>query len=517
MPRFLPSSARVAAKYFGGSSAPAEWSLDSPLLPWSPIEQSSPTVINVTTSAVTQTFADDEDGLIVMPNYITNQNITLTGGRHIRIIGGHMGTGRLACYQFTGSLFVEGLVIDLTDRVAEGDAIQIGGKEGLPERPNVTFQNMALLGVHGTNLSWNPTAITSTIVRTNGNADAVVTMPAHRCAIGELARLYGGSKPSMKGQYKIMSVPDADTLNVRDVYGNSLASYPTLTSAGMTGYRFNVYENDPSRPAKTITSIVRTASGTTITTTTPHGMSVGRRCVVTGSTNLDETYWVRSVPNTTSFTVNDYSNTGSVTGSDQTGTGGTMQPTRVDSGNHADGIQPQDYQPIGALRMARMTIDSNYQGVILGHNTRVDGGVRIWGNTSLEMYGVNFKLNDIEPRDANSYQLYLKGNEEAYLPCPCILNEVFVPEHTENGYRFRAEQFSVKPWEGYLSPTGDDWGARLSDDGTSITWAPAAGISGTVYIGRPLGGDYAKPCAPSGQGGLGIAGWGYISPGYFGY
>lgn len=519
MIRFLPSSPRMAARYFGGRTTPPEWTLDSPLLPWAPTPLVDPLVLTATTSSAIDItpedpIPDDRDVLIVMPNAITNRNITLRGGRHIRMIGGHMGTGRFAAYNFTGSLFMEGVVCDLTTRITEGDAMQIGGKRALPVRPWCDVQNVRLLGIHGTNLSWDPTTVTCTLTRTNGNSEAVLTTNlAHRCAKGERIRLSGGSQPSMKGVYTFYDLIDANTIAVRDHFNDSLAAYSTLTGTGMTGWRFNVYENDGA-PVN-IVSIVRNGSGTTITTATPHGMTVGKRGVVSGATALNETYWARSIVSSTAFTVNDYSNSVAVTGSDFTATGGTLQKTRVDSGNHADGIQPQNDMPIGDMRMCNVTIDSNYQAVILG-NSLVDPSGNPSGNTALYMYKVNMRHNAIEPQDASAYLLYLKDLESRNGACPCDLREVYITEKTENGYRFRAEQFGVKPWEGYLGPDGADWGAILSEDGTSISWAPAAGITGIVKIGEPVDGDFAPAPDVTGQGGLGVPGWGYVSPGYFG-
>ncbi|XAI96364.1 hypothetical protein [Microcystis phage Mae-JY30] len=117
-------------------------------LRWAPPAQTSPTTVNVGKSFWTNVetpFADNEDYVLTLPaDGPRTSDIQVFGGRHGRIIGGHMGPGRLLAYDLTGSLFVEGLRWEMTTM---SDCIGIRAKTGYT--PNWYFQNLNFSGVHG--------------------------------------------------------------------------------------------------------------------------------------------------------------------------------------------------------------------------------------------------------------------------------------------------------------------------------------------------------------------------------
>ena len=61
-----------------------------------------------------------------------------------------------------------------------------------------------------------------------------------------------------------------------------------------------------TRSAATLTSIVDSSNTSTVTTSTAHGLSVGNRVTISGATvdpDLNGSYVIQSVPNSTTFTI----------------------------------------------------------------------------------------------------------------------------------------------------------------------------------------------------------------------
>lgn len=100
------------------------------------------------------TLADTEDAILRFPSQIVNHAVTVTGGRRVVVVGGHIeyrGTGSRAL-AFTrmpaGSIvFVEGMKIDVSGVPEAADAINVDGKE--PYAPDVYIQNCVLTGIKG--------------------------------------------------------------------------------------------------------------------------------------------------------------------------------------------------------------------------------------------------------------------------------------------------------------------------------------------------------------------------------
>lgn len=119
-------------------------------LRWSPPAQSGPTIVDLTnTGTYFPTFADDEDVIINMPETIRDNgaNIGITGGRHVRVIGGYH-RGRLVATDVTGSIWYEGILIDLVDHATPTDAFVVAGTTDV-HAPDVYIQNCRAQGVKG--------------------------------------------------------------------------------------------------------------------------------------------------------------------------------------------------------------------------------------------------------------------------------------------------------------------------------------------------------------------------------
>jgi hypothetical protein len=90
------------------------------LLRWSPPTQTSPTAISVPTTGLSRTLGTSEDAILTFPSSPVTGQVGITGGRHIRIIGGKMVETRTTTsqkYQILvrecrGSVFLEGLDLD---------------------------------------------------------------------------------------------------------------------------------------------------------------------------------------------------------------------------------------------------------------------------------------------------------------------------------------------------------------------------------------------------------------------
>jgi hypothetical protein len=119
-------------------------------LRWDGPAQDHPTVIDVPDTGLRKSLSPRSDYLLVMPPRPVDGDISLDGGRHVRIVGGTL-DGSLKNNRSRGSLFVEGLEIR-PDR--KRDAIVLGGANdsNAPStwtRPDLYLQNTRITGVSG--------------------------------------------------------------------------------------------------------------------------------------------------------------------------------------------------------------------------------------------------------------------------------------------------------------------------------------------------------------------------------
>lgn len=122
---------------------------------WSPPAQSNPTVVTLGTGFSSNTFAANEDAIVHLPASLKTSQTIISGGRHVRIIGGKQ--NRAGSAQGTvisvnnnnGSVFCEGLWLDAGSFVTtENDALSFPTPAQGPY-PDVYVQNCRITGVAG--------------------------------------------------------------------------------------------------------------------------------------------------------------------------------------------------------------------------------------------------------------------------------------------------------------------------------------------------------------------------------
>lgn len=128
-------------------------------LKWAPPAQTSPTVASTGTGFFGPTYAADEDVILTVPGLRLAQ-LTVTGGRHIRIIGGKTrlnaaasGTAAMRFTGVTGSVFIEGYHVDTNGAAGnKHDGIVVTGSTSAPYTitPDVYLQNCRVEGVMST-------------------------------------------------------------------------------------------------------------------------------------------------------------------------------------------------------------------------------------------------------------------------------------------------------------------------------------------------------------------------------
>lgn len=135
---------------------------------WTAPEQTSPASYTLSTSywrndgnsGRPAVFGSTTDVILSPAATARTSRLIVEGGRHVRMIGGshvltdEAGTIAVNAVDITGSIFIDGQLIDLSGRTAECDALQAGGtiRTTVPQTkfPDVYFQNCLVLGVHGT-------------------------------------------------------------------------------------------------------------------------------------------------------------------------------------------------------------------------------------------------------------------------------------------------------------------------------------------------------------------------------
>lgn len=161
------------------------------------------------------------------------------------------------------------------------------------------------------------------------------------------------------------------------------------------------------------------------------------------------------------------------------------------SDGHPDGVYVYDATGGGgarSVRMDRMTISTDYQAVFVKHPSSLSAEPIYLRNTNL--VGT--------PETGNHYQQLLW--RESALNSLALLNVYLSPQLLGNGTQEPLIK-AVKPGDTDAVVANR---AFYNVDG-SVSWPPAANITGKVVGGPPPGGDFVP---------LGVAGIGYVSPGY---
>jgi hypothetical protein len=147
--------------------------------------------------------------------------------------------------------------------------------------------------------------------------------------------------------------------------------------------------------------------------------------------------------------------------------------------NHSDVIQP--WGGVRALRVDRLTADSNYQGIF----TRPDQGAI----GSVDLRHVDLTFNNSQATASGGYLLWMTTGCDM---APTTLSDVFIQPRS-------GKSVGAAVWPPTSDPTCP---AKLT--GTHVTW-PSLPVSGAVTGGAPADGAFVP---------TGVAGPGYVSPGY---
>ena len=147
--------------------------------------------------------------------------------------------------------------------------------------------------------------------------------------------------------------------------------------------------------------------------------------------------------------------------------------------NHTDVIQP--WGGVKALRVDRLTADSNYQGIF----TRPDLGPI--GSVSLQ--NVDLSFNNTKVTSAGGFLLWMSSDCKA---APTTLSNVYITPRS-------GKTLGMSVW-----PATSDGICPSLQTGNSVTF-PKLPVTGGVIGGAPPGGSFV----PAGK-----AGTAYVSPGY---
>lgn len=160
------SLAHYATKIAGQDYDPAK-------LRWRPPPQHNPTIVNVPQGFYGGTFRPDEDVIFIFPAGNRFSEFQVTGGRHVRCIGGStVYTQSGTCMTFvgqTGSVFIEGHYCNMT--AINADWLNVSGQNHPGPYtlfPNVYVQNCFVTGLNGTDATTH-----SDLFQSNGSVGTV--------------------------------------------------------------------------------------------------------------------------------------------------------------------------------------------------------------------------------------------------------------------------------------------------------------------------------------------------------
>lgn len=259
------------AAYFDLAVDPLpEWETTAKLK-YAPPTLVAPTVWAPANGFATRTFANDEDVIVQISSTQTRtNNLGVVKGRHVRIIGGDLGTTYLAPTGQTESLFLEGLKVNQSAGLStvsgclvelngtrqpgclEKDALDVCGTTSGPGA-RVFVQNCSIKGVHGTSNAHGAAVPLQTIscTGTSGSGGFNVTLttssPMTLNAGTNWIIVGATNEPKLNGTYKII-LPSAVTgtvfSGVRWDSWNPMPAAPFGSgTAGTGGY---VWPNAPS-------------------------------------------------------------------------------------------------------------------------------------------------------------------------------------------------------------------------------------------------------------------------------
>lgn len=258
-----------------------------------------------------------------------------------------------------------------------------------------------------------------------------------------------------------------------------------------------------------------------IVTSVAHGLAVGQQviCGPTAQAQLNDTYKVKSIANSTTFIATRWAAWISVTPPltvDLTAGGGYLWAIdQSQPGNHSDAFQCLNQRVLNVVRFYRVTLESNYQAFIGGHGLN-DSQAR-----GLEMTRVNIRQNNVWPQVYASMSLYLgdvgvgqPGSGSRMGPFPVQMDRVFIKPKAGRG--LLDVIFPGPNDTRTLNGVIEHIGAFSTDGGLTASWEPALDVTGAVslstngFSNEPgyVGKDYADLT------GANAPGLNYTSPGY---
>jgi hypothetical protein len=176
------------------------------------------------------------------------------------------------------------------------------------------------------------------------------------------------------------------------------------------------------------------------------------------------------------------------------------------AGMHPDGLQFQTAFP-GLVQFYQNTIATTYQGIFVKNEGGGQNGI-----TSILRTNIRPILEPTGTKTAH-YLFWQELATECPVQFPTSFSgfdDVYVNEDlTQSTFSFLTEMYP--DGSGGTRP-GDDYTATTDGTGTYATWNAGANITGRVYKGLPVGGDYVVN--NGGTGGASIPGIAYVSPGY---
>lgn len=142
-----------SGRHLGGSGQAIGLGHVPSRLRYAPPSQSNPTVVQLGTGVHEQAYGADEDVLFVWPGTPRAGILNVSGGRHMRIIGG-AGVGEGARVRFRenhGSVFIQGLDLDMGG--VNSDSFNCHGVRpqlGPETYPDIYIQDCRVVGLTGT-------------------------------------------------------------------------------------------------------------------------------------------------------------------------------------------------------------------------------------------------------------------------------------------------------------------------------------------------------------------------------
>jgi hypothetical protein len=167
------------------------------------------------------------------------------------------------------------------------------------------------------------------------------------------------------------------------------------------------------------------------------------------------------------------------------------------TGEHADGVQLNDTNALRGICVDKVTVDTNYQGSIFngpGQN-----------HSSYSRMNIRFNVNSYLLQDYGSLAMHNENPGATSVE----YNDVYVEARLNQPFD---PSVTIAPLAGSVDALGRAIGAVATtyNGRSAITWPLLAKSYGYVLSGAPANGDFA----PWGTPGLGVPGFGYISPGY---